>query len=368
MDTMTPPISPFEPRQTDVYRARSYLHHRLGLPNELVLDILDKAKYWVARKRESNDHEVLLDGEFSTNFSAALPYLGVHVDGSTTASGETRKVREIEFMIVSHDQGWTTEDTIGTYKTSSWFEVSIIRPPANLDTEERDHIGDDIADTFDLYRGPQTSNIHAALDSFLGDTGAELVPRHSLVPEPQRMHCDEMQYFRFLEDEEASGTTLPRGVEGSHAWYLQSNEVARGTSTFDSEYIRRYRVVWGCKANPTWVGNEGTGSGEGFIDSLQHGDWICVWARAKVNSPIVERVSTLTKALNRDEDGRTISMAFASLYATPFSALLHRSPWRMEASWVSPISHVRHLFHSRKPSCSTPHLVQVLLADSLKSS
>lgn len=26
------------------------------------------------------------------------------------------------------DQGWTTEDTKGTYETSSWFEVSIFTP------------------------------------------------------------------------------------------------------------------------------------------------------------------------------------------------------------------------------------------------
>jgi hypothetical protein len=286
-----PSIPSFAPQQKDVYRARAYLHLRLGLPNELVLDILDKARYWVERTRESNEYEVLHDEEFSTNFSAALPYLGVHVDSSTTASRETRHLRELEFLIVSHDQGWTTEDTTGTYKTSSWFEVSIIRPPANLDVEARD----DIADTFENYRGPQTSNIHAALKSFLGGTGAKLIPCPSPVLEPQRTHCEEMRSFRYAE-EETAGTTLPLGVEGSHAWYLQSNEVARATSTFEGEYIRRYRVVWGCKANPTWVGDEGTGSGDGFIDTLQHGDWICVWARAKVGLSILEELSTMTDA------------------------------------------------------------------------
>jgi hypothetical protein len=73
------------------------------------------------------------------------------------------------------------------------------------------------------------------------------------------------------------------GIEGQHAWYLQGNEVARAVSVFEGDYIRRYRVVWGCKDNPTWEGNEGAGRGENFIDSLQDGDWICVWARAKVS-------------------------------------------------------------------------------------
>jgi hypothetical protein len=320
-----PTVPPFVPEQQDVYRARAYLHYRLGLPNELVLDILDKARYWVERTRASSQYEVLHDEEFSTNFSAALPYLGVQLDIRTTASRETRHLREIEFLIVSHDQGWTTEDTTGTYKTSSWFDVSIIRPSADRDSEAMYEIGEEIADTFRNFRGPQTSNIHAALESFLGETGAELVPRPSPVPEPQRMHCDELRHFRFLEGEEKTGTTLPPGVEGSHAWYLQSNEVARATSTFEGEYIRRYRVVWGCKANPIWVGNEGSGSGECFVDTLQYGDWICVWARAKVCWSILGDIFTTTKAIDRDEDGRTISMAFASPCGTTSSDCHHRS-------------------------------------------
>lgn len=73
-------------------------------------------------------------------------------------------------------------------------------------------------------------------------------------------------------------------VEGEHAWYLQSNQVARGVSVFEGEMIRRYRVVWGCKANPVWAGNEGAGSGAEFLDTLKQTDWICVWARAKVRA------------------------------------------------------------------------------------
>ena len=71
-------------------------------------------------------------------------------------------------------------------------------------------------------------------------------------------------------------------TDGDDAWYLQGNEVARATSVFDGEMIRRYHVVWGRKAHPAWVGNEGAGNGHGFIDSLKPRDWICVWARAKV--------------------------------------------------------------------------------------
>lgn len=69
-------------------------------------------------------------------------------------------------------------------------------------------------------------------------------------------------------------------------WYIQGNEVARSASTFDGDMIPRDRVVWGSKSTPRWVGNEGTGSGEGFVDSIKEGDWIVVWARAKVSTII----------------------------------------------------------------------------------
>lgn len=83
-------------------------------------------------------------------------------------------------------------------------------------------------------------------------------------------------------------TNLPSHLcTGTHAWYLQGNQVARATSLFEGEMVKRYRVIWGCKANPRWEGNEGAGRGEGFVDSLREGDRILVWARAKVSSIFV---------------------------------------------------------------------------------
>ncbi|KAG9195938.1 hypothetical protein G6011_01059 [Alternaria panax] len=272
-------MTPFVPRRRDVHRTRALLYYRLGLPNELVLDILDKARYWVQVVHENDQTEVLLDEEFSHEFSAAQPLLRIVIDRPAVARRETPKLREMEFLIVSHDQGWTTENTIGTYMTSSWFEVSIVRPLSLPDGRDPQLVAlenDMVADSFDEHEYPQ-SNIHTVIDDMCGNLGFRNAPRPAPTTEPQRLHCDEMHAMTFLHND----PSRPMGVEGQHAWYLQGNEVARAISVFEGDYIRRYRVVWGCKDNPTWEGNEGAGRGEDFIDSLQHGDWICVWARAK---------------------------------------------------------------------------------------
>lgn len=132
-----------------------------------------------------------------------------------------------------------------------------------------------------------------------------MVPRPSSDMEPQRLHCDEMKKITWSVEarerqneiyEEPSRNPRPWNAqasiqktemcderdEGKHSWYLQGNQVAKGTSVFEGEMVKRYHVVWGCAANPTWKGDAGAGSGEAFVDSLQKGDTIVVWSRAKV--------------------------------------------------------------------------------------
>jgi hypothetical protein len=113
--------------------------------------------------------------------------------------------------------------------------------------------------------------------------GLQLQPRLPLDVEPQRLHCSEMINVTASEEELSKWPYCKSTKEGEFAWYLQGNEVARGKSIFDGEMVRRYNVVWGSKTNARWVGNEGSGSGDGFVDTLQEGDWIVVWARAKVS-------------------------------------------------------------------------------------
>lgn len=66
----------------------------------------------------------------------------------------------------------------------------------------------------------------------------------------------------------------PQFGEPRYAWYLQGNQVA-------SRQEPLYRVVW---AADRFEGNTGAGRGEGFFDALEQGDFIVVWARAKVRT------------------------------------------------------------------------------------
>jgi hypothetical protein len=289
-------MASFVPRSLDVIHTRALLHYRLGLPVELVLDILDKAHYWVESVSECTRHELLRDPEYFDDFSAALPMLGICFDrrvnrlvlpplfmgnNAYVPSRETTKLREIEFLIVSHDQGWITDDypkeILFTYKTHSWFEVSILRSTREFELRERNHLEDEVFNGLYVSDIPVQPTIHDVVEDWLDGYDFKLVPRPSSETEPQRMHSEDMHEMLYSEE----GT--PLGVEGEHTWYLQGNQVVRGGSIFEGDIAPRYRVVWGCKDNPVWEGNEGAGRGEGFIDSLKDNDWIVVWARTKVS-------------------------------------------------------------------------------------
>lgn len=120
-------MPPFVPSYNAVLHTRAVLHCRLGLPNELVLDILHRARYWVEDVRDFNEHTVLRNREFSDEFSTAYPCLALPFK-SNWPLYKTKNLRGIEFLIVSHDQGgWAPESIRGTSDTCSWFEVSNLR-------------------------------------------------------------------------------------------------------------------------------------------------------------------------------------------------------------------------------------------------
>lgn len=260
----------FVPSRNDFESARTILAS-FRLPNELALCILDEARYWLETKIESTEHVILVDGAWSRESSATYPYIYAPAFPTTN---ECLKIREIEFTIVSHDQGWTTEDSQGTYRTSSWFEASIIRPKQGKPPlTQRRHLLPGLRRLRDMnVRGEIVDSVCAALDVMYPFPLAELVRRPSSVVEPQRTHCTELMEVK------------SQGVkEGEYAWYLQGNEVARQKAVFEGEMVKRYHITWGCKTNPVQSTNEGAGIGEGFIDTLEQDDFICLWARVKVS-------------------------------------------------------------------------------------
>lgn len=105
--------SPLRPSYADVCVVRAMLQ-ALNLPTELVLEILEYARYWpsltltgapdcqaVAGSRGASPGRICLDHEmFPENI---LKNFG----------GEKVKIKELVFDITSHDQGWTSEGTVG---------------------------------------------------------------------------------------------------------------------------------------------------------------------------------------------------------------------------------------------------------------
>ncbi|KAF1839554.1 hypothetical protein BDW02DRAFT_584816 [Decorospora gaudefroyi] len=234
----------------DVSHARALLK-ALNLPTELVLSILDYAEYWPTYTFAR--HKPSVASARGNSASAATlcldaPIYNNPITAVAVAAGERAKCKRIEFHVVSRDQGWTSENTQGTYSTSSWLEVSILRP-CNNNTQNRG-------------TPPDLMNLWMSCPrDYRPGRGWELVKR------PQRVEQG------------------PQGGEGDCAWFLQGNRVVTGNQD--------YRIVWSEFGRDE--GDEGAGSGEGFVQALQDGDRVLVWARAKWHGwqCIVEKVDVI---------------------------------------------------------------------------
>lgn len=99
---------PFTPAYADVCAARATLKG-LKLPTELVLQVLDHARYWPSH--EFKGRKASAENGASISLLENV-YDRVNVFGSL-ATDEALKVKEIEFDIDSRDQGWTSEGTEG---------------------------------------------------------------------------------------------------------------------------------------------------------------------------------------------------------------------------------------------------------------
>ena len=222
------------PSYADICVVRAMLKS-LKLPTELVLDVLAYAQY---------EPLIEFNGRRSIVTSNSHTCLRAEVLSAATIrriSGPLvkLKVKEIKFNFTSKDQGWTSENTRGTYNTSSWLEVSIFRPSSQMVRLE--HL-----DGIDSHDG------HTAVQDYLARKG----------------------YGKLVAERPPQAEMGAQGGEPPLAWYLQANKVCERQNC-------DYEVIWAPDHNE---GNEGAGSGEGFFDALKDGDSILVWARAKVST------------------------------------------------------------------------------------
>lgn len=229
------------PSYADICVVRAMLES-LGLPTELVLEILAMAQYEPVLNFDRSQY-VTTQGHYGhgdplSRVCLIAEILSQEVMHQISSPEVTLEAKEISFNVSSCDQGWTSENTQGTFNTSSWLEVSIIRPDKRTSFQEVEH----------LVRNTEFGNAQH-LHNLLQAAGHKLV------------------------DKRPSNIAVgPQGGEPPLAWYLQGNQVAAPGYT-------DYHVRW---ASTGFEGNEGAGKGEGFIDALQEGDLILVWARAKV--------------------------------------------------------------------------------------
>jgi hypothetical protein len=91
----------YEPFKSDILDVRTILA-ALKLPNELILVILDFARYWYPQTYQVSEYKTLLDKRWSTDSSATMFYARMTAIPARDPGGEIRKVREIEFTVVSH--------------------------------------------------------------------------------------------------------------------------------------------------------------------------------------------------------------------------------------------------------------------------
>ncbi|KAL5121684.1 hypothetical protein ACEQ8H_000371 [Pleosporales sp. CAS-2024a] len=275
---------PFSPSREDVSHVRALLaDHKL--PNELILMVLDLARYWVEQEMSREALVILVDSDTDNlQFPATVPYMAMDIldteeEPSSGSGSQEIKIKEIEFLLVSHgeeslfrqklNQGWANGSTMGSFETCSWYKVSIARKSSSCPPEA--FFSRQIEDVY--HDGD--SNGPLSMLPF----GAKLVPRPHRNMEEQRRYCHERMTVAHDRSDGVKHGTSANMEEGKYAWWLQGNEVGRWMSMFEGEFVRRYTVVWTGANDSRWVGNGGSGRGEGFVDTLRNGDWIVVWAR-----------------------------------------------------------------------------------------
>lgn len=199
-------------------------------------------------------------------------------------------------MLRSRDQGWSDDRTThGTFRGSfSWLEASIFIEDDSYEGNARREPLEGL-----LLSGGVASRMPRYLEEHMeGRLGTSPPPLFLVGSSLQMMmriirrHGYKCRLNRWTNEEDGDGNGS--GNEDKKiTWPLQRNRVAASTSTCE-EYVVEWTVDGGCvqqgakSKEPNQDGAEeelsdnGAGKGEGFVQALQSGDRIGIWARAKV--------------------------------------------------------------------------------------
>jgi len=226
----------FNPSPVDIVVVRLLLQSvrvggRTNLPPEIALEILALANYYprlssnVAKTCEYHADDFWVSGpwaEVAGLYLTSPPLPAVAV-----------QARWITFQVMGADQGWADFGGHGTYHNShTWYEASILRPVATSDAIGTSACPEDaITDTF---RAP-------------------IEAREKLAA----------QGWDFVEN------------RNRVVWKVHNNITAC------ADY-NRYRVDWVLGVPAEIDDPRATGDGENFLELLQPGDRVALWARAEV--------------------------------------------------------------------------------------
>ncbi|PHH72041.1 hypothetical protein CDD80_4818 [Ophiocordyceps camponoti-rufipedis] len=233
---LLPYTRPLKPTEQDAFNALLLLQARL--PPELALIIVNRAysSWVVARREERRVYHADDFGQYDLrNNSIAGFYLATRQipmePGSFCA-------RSIVFQTRAADQGWATWGGEGTFHNShTWFEASILRP----------------------LRGTQ----RARQGNHEGELGHdESLPRTWQYPDLAREAFNDRGWdFVYKEN-------------GKVTWRVANNLTACSDD-------RDYRVEWRRGVETVRESKKAQGGGKGFLERLQAGDMVVLWARAE---------------------------------------------------------------------------------------
>jgi hypothetical protein len=238
------------PSHTDVHAVRAVLVSHLRMPMELADMIIDFAEYFPSIISRLSDPITCVARAANNYKAASLALLSEPVPMAQTHD-ELVRVRSVKFTITSADQGWGGERP-DTYMASySWFSTAIYRPRRGLDDPDASLENQSDRSSAQVPRNGAANNI----------------PQY--VPNPDLDVRTSNLAIVVPDDRSAVGGT--NGV-----WKVQSNLVGHRTPILhEIEWFKGQRVTERDRHH------DGGEDGVGFVELLQPGDQIGLYAEAE---------------------------------------------------------------------------------------